>query len=465
MIFSLDVRPARKGDCLLLHFGSKDNPGLVMIDGGPKDVYKPHLKPRIDQIRAARKLDRQEALIVDVLMVSHVDDDHIQGILDLTKEEIVAMQAHQPRLLNVQSFWHNSFDEIIGHKPDELTASMKTQFGAAAVSGGGALSDKQKGEVEEKYAEQNPDTDPDADREVISSTMKVLASIGQGFRLRLDADGLGFPRNPEFGGKLIIARGSGKPVPIGQGLHFTVVGPMQPEIAALYQRHQDWLKDLRAKGKSPPEALAAYVDKSVPNLSSIVVLAEAGGKRMLLTGDARGDKVLEGLELTGLLGPRDGSKVEIELLKVPHHGSSNNLDRDFFSRIIAKHYVFSGNGEHGNPERETMEMLLAARGDEAYEVHLTYPVTAIDAERKKDWDKERKKQLARQAEIPTAKVREHWSPDKQSLAALFRANRHFAEKLRIVGTGEAHVIDLGDPLREAWPSLAPSAVQASDLKR
>ena len=37
MIFSLDVRRARKGDCLLLHFGTKDEPGLVMIDGGPKE--------------------------------------------------------------------------------------------------------------------------------------------------------------------------------------------------------------------------------------------------------------------------------------------------------------------------------------------------------------------------------------------------------------------------------------------
>ena len=33
MIFSLDVRQARKGDCLLLHTGTKKSPGLVMIDG------------------------------------------------------------------------------------------------------------------------------------------------------------------------------------------------------------------------------------------------------------------------------------------------------------------------------------------------------------------------------------------------------------------------------------------------
>ena len=69
---------------------------------------------------------------------------------------------------------------------------------------------------------------------------------------------------------------------------------MQPEIAALQKKHEAWLKERKKKGKSPQAALAAYVDKSVPNLSSIVLLAEAKGKRMLLTGDARGDKILQG---------------------------------------------------------------------------------------------------------------------------------------------------------------------------
>ena len=42
MFFTLDVRRARKGDCLILHYGSKQDPGLALIDGGPSNVYKPH---------------------------------------------------------------------------------------------------------------------------------------------------------------------------------------------------------------------------------------------------------------------------------------------------------------------------------------------------------------------------------------------------------------------------------------
>ena len=54
MFFTLDVRRARKGDCLVLHYGSADDPGLALIDGGPANVYKPFLKPRLDEIRKMR---------------------------------------------------------------------------------------------------------------------------------------------------------------------------------------------------------------------------------------------------------------------------------------------------------------------------------------------------------------------------------------------------------------------------
>ena len=53
------------------------------------------------------------------------------------------------------------------------------------------------------------------------------------------------------------------------------------------------------------------------------------------------------------------------MLKVPHHGSANNLETDFFERITADHYVFSGDGEHGNPERETHGDAVRARGERA----------------------------------------------------------------------------------------------------
>jgi hypothetical protein len=417
MIFSLDVRRARKGDCLIVHYGTKDDPGLVLIDGGPAQVYGPHLKPRLAQIRQERDLGDNESLPVDLMMVSHIDDDHINGILELTKELVSAQDAGEPLPLKVRSFWHNTFDDIIGNNPKELVASVKASFGPASLAG-------------------EPDTeglDPAAAR--------VLSSVDQGFRLRDDARKLKLRLNPQFGGRLVMAQK--EQVDMGRGLKITVAGPMQPELIALQKAHDDFLKKKEKKEKA---ATASFTDTSAPNLSSLVLVAEVGKRRILLTGDARGDKILEGLEQVGLLKKDGKSKTHVDILKMPHHGSDRNMDPIFFRRVTADHYVFSGNGEHGNPERETLQMLLDESGGRDFTIHLTYPVEEVDAGRKADWEKEQGKEKSRKKKNPKVKVRDDWSPEKNSLAALFAAHKDFAKKVRVIEKGEPHVIDLLDPL-------------------
>ena len=424
MRFSLDVRRARKGDCLLIHYGTKSEPSLVLIDGGPKSVYKPHLRPRLEKIKDVRGLDSQP-LPIDLMMVSHVDDDHIQGILDFTRELRDAVGVPFAR---ISSLWHNSFDEVIGNKPDELTAAVTAQFGAASLSDG---------------LSEDATVEADEDEEVIHSSLKVLASIQQGHQLRADADTLNVELNPEFGGKLIIADSA--PIDMGGDVTFLVAGPMVPELKKLQAKHDQWLKDLKAKGLKPSDALSAYVDKSVPNLSSLVLLVTCGGKRILLTGDARGDKILEGLELVGALKP--GKAMHVDILKVPHHGSSNNLETDFFERITADRYVFSGNGEHGNPERESLEMLADARGSDSFEMHLTYPIDEIDVARKADWEKEQKKEKARALKNGGKTVpRPDWVDATNSLDALIKSGRFTPTQEIVIADPTAHVLDLLDPL-------------------
>ena len=418
MFFTLDVRRARKGDCLILHFGTKDKPGLALIDGGPSNVYEPHLKPRLAEIREARGLDPDATLPVDVMMVSHIDDDHIEGILELTKELVEAQDGQQPLPLKISGLWHNTFDDIIGNSPKELTAAVTASFGAASLSG-------------------EPDVeglDPDA--------AKVLASVSQGFHLRDDSKKLKLRINPQLKGQLVLAQKKGPKIDMGKGLTFTIIGPMNDEVVDLQKDHDDFLK----KQQKDKDALASFTDTSVANLSSLVVLAEVNKKRILFTGDARGDKVLEGLELVGLLKKDGKSTINVDVLKCPHHGSDRNIDPIFFRRIPAKHYVFSGDGEHGNPERATLQMLLDERGEEDITIHLTYPIKDIDVGRKADWEKEQGKEKAKKAKNPKIKVRANWSPKKNGLVAFFAENKAFAKKVVIVDENEPHLINLLDEM-------------------
>jgi len=418
MFLSLDVRRARKGDCLILHYGSKADPGLGIIDGGPSQVYGPQLKPRLAEIRKARKLAADDPLPVDFLMVSHIDDDHINGILELTKELLEAKAAQRPLPLKILGVWHNTFDDIIGNSPKELTAAVTASFGAASLNG-----------------------EPDVDG-LDPDVAKVLASVDQGFRLRDDVRGLKLRINPAFNGGLVIAKKNAKAIDVGKGMTFTVIGPFADEVADLQKDHDAFLKK-KDKAKATPKALADFSDNSVANLSSLVVLAEVDKKQVLLTGDARGDKVLAGLEMAGKL--KKGGTMHVDIFKVPHHGSDRNADPVLFERVTADHYVFSGDGEHGNPERATLQMLLDARGDkDDYTIHLTYPIDEIDVGRKADWEKEQGKEKTKKKTNPKTKVRANWSAKTNSLTAFFAANKKFAKKVVIVEEDKPHVIDLLD---------------------
>ena len=79
MLFTLEALDAGKGDALLLHFGTIATPELIVIDGGPSGVYRRVLKPRLEELRASR--GENDRLTIRLAMVSHIDDDHINGIL------------------------------------------------------------------------------------------------------------------------------------------------------------------------------------------------------------------------------------------------------------------------------------------------------------------------------------------------------------------------------------------------
>jgi hypothetical protein len=103
------------------------------------------------------------------------------------------------------------------------------------------------------------------------------------------------------------------------------------------------------------------------------------------------------------------------VLKVPHHGSDRNMTKEFFEQVHATDYVFSGDGEHGNPERETLKMLYDARAgiatlkNKPFNVWLTYPIDDIDVAREEDWEKERQK----------GRKSRRWNAAKDSLRSFF----------------------------------------------
>jgi beta-lactamase superfamily II metal-dependent hydrolase len=117
---------------------------------------------------------------------------------------------------------------------------------------------------------------------------------------------------------------------------------------------------------SDPSA-AAMADTSIPNLSSIVLLAKCDGKTLLLTGDARGDHILNGLDAAKL---SENGKLHVDVLKVQHHGSERNTTRKFFDAITADTYVLSANGRYGNPDYATLKWIVESAHEQRRRITL-----------------------------------------------------------------------------------------------
>jgi beta-lactamase superfamily II metal-dependent hydrolase len=312
---------AKHGDAFLVEWGSPAG-SAMLVDGGPTGTYEAGLR---SALLHTLPRDAQGRPRIDVVCLSHIDDDHAAGLVRLFAEIRRARRDSLADPFSVARLWFNSVEELVDRAEPGLSAGVAALFRQAQAS------------------------------EVIA------ASYNQGRQLRDDAAVLALDGNQPFAGPLI--RGGHATI---ADLHVTVVAP---DTKALDKLARKWRE---ARNRADPAVItAAYSDQSVPNLSSIVLFVEHAGRTALLTGDARGDRVLAGLAETGLL--HDGDPLRVDLLKVPHHGSNRNLERSFFDRVQADHYVISADGvKHHHPSEETLHALVGSRdAADRYAIHFT----------------------------------------------------------------------------------------------
>jgi beta-lactamase superfamily II metal-dependent hydrolase len=314
------------GDSLIIEFGTVSQPQYVLIDGGPARVYKNDLEAVLKSIKAAGH-------DLDLVVLSHVDNDHVIGLLDYFSELEQEVANGTVTLPRVKGLWHNSFSDTIG-KGNDIQMQLQTAIGSAAAS----MTDASKG----------------------------FLAIGEGRQLRIRASQLAVPLNLPVQGKTMTVDAASAPVHIGN-LMLRVVGPTEASLEALRKEWVKWLNKHKDKIKTDPQ-VAKMADKSIPNLSSIVLWAEADGKTLLLTGDARGDFVIEGLEDAGI--KKKGKPLAMDLLKLPHHGSDRNVDQAFFQTLTANTYVVSADGTYDNPDLDTLGWIATAAKQRAEAVTI-----------------------------------------------------------------------------------------------
>jgi hypothetical protein len=357
-----------KGDCLLLTSkGSK----RILIDGGMADSYSEHVAPTLHALQ-------KQGGKLDVVYVSHIDEDHISGVLQLL-DDLVAWRVHDfqiahgnpthpapraghPRPPEIGGIWHNAFHDQVGANAGDI----ENMLAATAVILSGAA-----GQALRDASEEHRD---------LATSMKQALQVSR----RIGRE-LKIPLNTEYGNRLMMIR-QGMPQLEFGAMKLFLIGPFKEDLEKLQADWNKWLKTTAGKaavrfvndesrdhqrdlGTNAMSLLAPLINASkilgqrsrvtVPNLASLMFFVEENGRTLLLTGDGHWADILKGLAHHGKLSA--DHNIHVNVLKVQHHGSEHNLNEKFCKDVIADDYIFCGNGAHENPDLDVIETVAHSR--------------------------------------------------------------------------------------------------------
>ncbi len=179
------------------------------------------------------------------------------------------------------------------------------------------------------------------------------------------------------------------------GLRANILSPSEGVICELLKKwkasdiYQDYLlkqleQDDKVSGKDktlrPSEAILADPPKphawedDLMNASSIAFIAEHQGNRLLFLGDSNPSLICDELKR---LGYTSEQRLQVDLVKISHHGSKHNTTQDLLERISCNKYLIStdGSGPYYHPARETL-ILIATYGrrtmEEVLDIYSNY---------------------------------------------------------------------------------------------
>lgn len=347
--FRIEMLPAAEGDALWVEYGDPAQPRYMLVDGGVFATYD----RLVDKIAAMRRRR------LELLVVTHVDNDHIDAVVKLLGRELG---------VTVGDMWFNAWAQIRGDKLGAKQGEMLTS----------RIKDRRI--PHHRLAKNGPIGIP-------SDPRRKLQRYGLLGGMRLTVLG---PAQRD----IVKLRAEWKAIIEGAGLkpggRFT--GAKLIEAAPKY--HKDRL------GARPPNVAkwanrAFEKDTTAPNGSSITFLAEYRGRSVLFGADAHCDTLIEGIDR--LLEERGIAKLRLDAFKVPHHGSKHNVSNELMSRIDCRSFLISTSGNRfEHPDDDAIARLIYHSNNAR--LHFNYR-----SKENKDWGRDAwQSALGHEAIFPTS---------------------------------------------------------------
>ncbi|MCX2862261.1 MBL fold metallo-hydrolase [Paucibacter sp. PLA-PC-4] len=317
MQFDIHMLPAKHGDALWIEYGDGTKRRRVLVDAGPINAWQA-ISAHLDKLPDD---DRN----VELLVITHVDTDHIEGVIRLLAPPVAKW------LIQPQEIWFNGYEHMrsgerpLGGKHGEFLSALLHRRNAASW-------------------------------------------------------------NKAFKGEAVMLPDSGCliEIPLADGMKLTLLSPNRSKLLEMATQ---WERDVAAWEADPgdlesgweelvkttkyhgselslgPEDITDKLQKqlrghdgSKANGSSIAFLASYRGRTCLFLADAHADIVCDSIRKMLVDGQ---AFLKVDAVKVSHHGSRNNITSEFMELVDADHWLISTNGDvHGLPNEAAIEAII-----------------------------------------------------------------------------------------------------------
>jgi hypothetical protein len=316
-MYRIELLLAAHGDALWVEYGDPTNPVRILVDGGPAHTYDAALRAKLESLRDLGS-GRAHEKRIDLFVVTHIDCDHIDGA-------IIFLREYKSLRVTFDEIWFNAWRHI-APPAVEAYRPLQGEFLGALVA-----------------------TEPE-------------------FQTRW---------NTRFAHNAVVVSDEGvlPRFDLPQNANLTLLSPYKSQLDRLRRKWSAAIRDFNPGDEQaalarlnerrdyrPPSSIDEFsaktygADPSVPNASSIAFILEHGDKSCLFTGDAHARVLVASLRR--LARERGVDRVRVDAVKLPHHGSMNNISEELLSLINCDTWLISTNGDvFEHPDRETVELI------------------------------------------------------------------------------------------------------------
>lgn len=352
--------PAKNGDCFLVSLG-KSKKKHILIDCGYIETYNKFLRDELSEITNNNEM-------IDLMIISHVDQDHVLGAIRLLQDN-----NHEP-FIKINEIWHNSYrhlqfnkkkvkaisvteNDILNHEirmgssfidnhmnnieNEDISAKQGSTLASLILEGQYSWNTLFEGRaVNIDY--KNIIKNEDYTIHLLSPNTEKLNNLSDKWLKELNDMKLGFSLSDES--------------QFDDAYEFYMIRQNETkieemDISTTADVMDTSIEDIISDDKEEE------IDHSPINGSSISVIIEYNGKKLLFLADAHPDLILDSIKQL--------KSNQFDLIKVSHHGSAKNTTKELAQNLNSKLFLISTNGLgiYAHPDFTTLAKIIYYQKD------------------------------------------------------------------------------------------------------